>query len=64
MRLSLLGAVTFQVYDLDGKSRISPANLRAMLSASLSENGLTMSEAQVEEIVAHTFRTVNLSNNG
>ena len=39
--------VTFAIYDIESKGRITPANLRFMLSEALKENAVPLSDSQV-----------------
>lgn len=57
-------AVTFQIYDLDSAARISPANLRTILASSLRENGVALSDAAIDAMVAGTFATEDANRDG
>ena len=48
-RLPSPRAVTFQLYDADRKGRISPMDLKVMLSAVLKENGVSLTDGQVDQ---------------
>ena len=56
--------VTFAIYDLESKGRITPENLRFMLSEALKENAVPLSSAQVEKMVADTFKVHDVNRDG
>jgi hypothetical protein len=57
-------AVTFQLYDIRRKGYISQADLKTMLSASLKENDLHLSDSQLDKMVTDTFHTYDTNKDG
>ncbi len=57
-------AVTFALYDADGKGKISATDLKVMLGAVLRENGVSMTEPQVDMMVGNTFREHDTNGDG
>lgn len=55
---------TFQIYDADKKGGISRDDLKTMLSATLAENGLSLTTAQLERMVGDTFAAFDLDKDG
>jgi hypothetical protein len=49
------------LYDVDGKGRISPSDLKTMLGGVLRENGVTMTDSQLDVLVANTFKENDVS---
>lgn len=55
---------SFQLYDSGRKGYISQADLKTMLAASLKENDLVLTDAQLDKMVGDTFRTYDLNRDG
>lgn len=62
--LLVASAVTFNVYDMEGKGRITPADLKALLSAALREGEVAMTDVQLDRMVADTFRVHDVNGDG
>lgn len=55
---------TFAIYDLDNKNKISPSNLRYMLTEALKENVVPLTDPQIDKMVTDTFNQHDVNHDG
>ncbi len=55
---------SFRIYDFDNDHKISNEELTSMLKTSLSENGLSLTPAQIEQIIRGTFKEADKNGDG
>lgn len=63
-RLPYPCAVTFALYDFDKKGKILPTDLKVMLSAVARENGVSLTDGQVDRLVGETFKQYDVNHDG
>ncbi len=60
--LCVIYIVSFQIYDIDGDNKISRDELKGMLTATMNEKGIVLTNSEIDVIVNDTFRDIHPAN--
>jgi EF-hand domain pair len=59
-----VSTVAFKLYDADKRGAISPSDVKFLLAASFTENGIAISESAIDKLVADTFHQYDANRDG